>query len=117
VLVIIIILGSKMRIVDTPVPQQCLTTLKKEDQGTPKTPMGSHNQQETKPFPNPQIEKQLSMQKMGRTTQSSTLLISCSMWLEAPLLSALGVKSCFPVYTGAWGSTLPPQLQDLLCTP
>jgi hypothetical protein len=47
--------------------------------------MSSHNQDEGKPSPNPQIEKQLTTRGMERMTQGSTLLIFCPWSLhEAP---------------------------------
>jgi hypothetical protein len=86
-----------------PIAQQQLTTLKKEDQRTPKG-TGSYNQQEAKPSLNLQIEKQLTMGRMGRTVCSSTLPIpgpEVSMWLKAPFLCVIGSsKSCFPTHTG-----------------
>jgi hypothetical protein len=63
---------QRWRIVDIPTAQQWLSTLKKEDQRTSKAPTGSHKQQEAKPSPNLQIEKQITTGRMGRTTHSST---------------------------------------------
>jgi hypothetical protein len=58
--------GGARWIVDIRIPQWWLTTLKKEDQVTPKGTMESHNQQETKPSPNSQIEKQLNYRNNGK---------------------------------------------------
>jgi hypothetical protein len=62
--------------VDISIPQKQLITLKNEDQGTQKkAPMGFHNQQEAKPSPNPQIDKQQTTGRMGRMNHCSVLPI------------------------------------------
>jgi hypothetical protein len=75
-----------------------------------KSPMGSQNQWEAKPSLNPQIEKQLTMGRVGKMTCSSTVLIPCpwSLCKSRLYYLELGGKSYFPAHTGTWSSTLPP---------
>jgi hypothetical protein len=65
---------AKWWVVDTPKPQQQLTTLKKEDTGNPKkTPTISHDQQETKFSLKPQRNNKLKC----KTACRSRLPILC----------------------------------------
>jgi hypothetical protein len=99
--------GAKWQIADIPKPQWWLTTLKKENWGTQKTPTKSHNQWEAKLSLNPWIEKQPTTGKMGRMTparHSWSPAPEASTWLHS---SVLGGKSCFPAHVGTQRSTLP----------
>jgi hypothetical protein len=85
--------GTRRWIIDISIVQWQPTTPKKEDEKTPKAPTGSHNQQEAKPSPNPQIEKKTNHKKNDlqfNTPDSLPLKSPCSSRLHYTLPSNTG---------------------------
>jgi hypothetical protein len=110
---------TRWLIIDIPIPQQWPTTLKKEDQGTPK---GTNRMpfEKKKPSLNPQREKQLTIGRMGKMTHSSALSIPApevSSWLQSPLFSSHSAVSPASQHTQELSAPCSLQLHDLVPSP